>query len=107
MATAPTNIRVLKSEGVLELAWDNGTSHRFPFRFLRGECPCAACVNEFTGERMLDPTTLPEDIAPVEMNLSGNYALKVTWSDQHMTGLYSWEHFERLTSHDAVESITV
>lgn len=92
----PTNLRALKQEHVLEVTWPDGAVHRIPFRLLREECPCASCVNEFTGERMLDPASIPEDIAPVSMQLTGNYALKVTWSDQHNTGLYAWEVLRRI-----------
>jgi DUF971 family protein len=26
----------------------------------------------------------------------GNYALKITWSDGHNSGLYTWPHLRRL-----------
>jgi DUF971 family protein len=32
------------------------------------------------------------------MELSGNYALKIVWSDGHYTGLYSWDNLQRLAS---------
>ena len=92
----PTNIRALKQEKILELTWPDGAVHRVPFRLLRLECPCASCVNEFTGERTLNPDTVPEDIHPASMSLTGNYALKITWSDNHNTGLYAWEVLRRI-----------
>ena len=102
MSTAPTNIRARRADGVLELVWADGLNSQFPFHFLRCQCPCAACVNEFTGERILRPETVPADIEPVEIGLSGNYALKIRWSDDHFTGLYSWDYLERLAQSSSV-----
>jgi DUF971 family protein len=92
----PTNIRALKQERLLELSWPDGAVHRIPFKLLRGECPCASCVNEFTGERILNPASIPEDVHPASLSLVGNYALKIEWSDRHNTGLYAWEVLRRI-----------
>jgi DUF971 family protein len=97
MSRTPQNLRVLTADGVFEVVWDPAATDRFPFRFLRIECPCAACVNEFTGERILDPATVPADIRPVGVDFAGNYGLKVVWSDTHNSGIYTWAHLERLS----------
>lgn len=96
MSRTPQNLRVRTAEGVLEVAWDSTSVDRFPFRFLRTECPCAACVNEFTGERILNPESVPRDVRPVGVDFAGNYGLKVVWSDQHNSGIFTWAHLERL-----------
>jgi len=57
---------------------------------------CARCVDEITGQRILDVEGLDPDIAIEEMQLVGNYALKIRWSDRHDTGLYTWPHLRRL-----------
>jgi DUF971 family protein len=98
MATTPQAIRALKSNGVLEIVWPGGQLCRVPFKSLREECPCAECISEFTGERLLDPTSIPADILPTGMAFVGNYALKISWSDGHSTGLYTWENLERLSA---------
>src|SRR5260221_9713679 len=91
MSAPPTHLRALKDAGLLELDWADGTTSPLPFKLVRARCPCASCVDEFTGERILDETTIPETIVPVKMGFSGNYALKITWSDGHSTGLYTWD----------------
>lgn len=103
--SVPTSIKALRAERVLLLSWPDGTSARYPFRFLRLECPCAGCVNEFTGERMLDPTTVPEDVAPTAIEFSGNYALKIMWSDGHYTGLYTWDRLGQLKAAPEVQQL--
>ncbi|MCP4508551.1 MAG: DUF971 domain-containing protein, partial [Fuerstiella sp.] len=42
----PQNIRVLKDAGILELVWTDDDVSRIPFRTIRQNCRCAACVDE-------------------------------------------------------------
>jgi len=51
----PQNIRVLQEEHIIEIVWNDDTISRLPMRPVRQSCPCAACVNEFPGEHILDP----------------------------------------------------
>lgn len=92
----PTNVRALRQEHILELTWPDGVVHRLPFKLVRCECPCASCVHEFTGQRLLDPDKVPDDITPTTMELTGNYALKINWSDGHNTGIFAWEVLRRI-----------
>ncbi len=81
---------------VTVITWDDGKVVRYPNRYLRSMCPCAQCVNEVTGERMvrlesIDPEVRILSVAPV-----GRYALHFQWSDGHGTGLYSFETLRKL-----------
>jgi DUF971 family protein len=96
MANPPTNIRALQEQGRLELHWDDGKVYRIPYKFVRGECPCASCIEEWTGRRLLDLNTVPDDIKPTQISFTGNYALKIVWSDGHSTGLYTWDHLAEI-----------
>lgn len=96
MAVSPTQIKAHREAGTLSLAWSDGTSYELPFKYVRGECPCAACIDEFTGARILDLDTIPESIIPEQMAMTGNYALKISWSDGHSTGLYTWDHLHTI-----------
>jgi len=95
-ALPPKTIRAHRQTGQFELAWEGEQPRFVRFLRLRARCPCAICVNEFTGERILDPATIPADITPAEMTFTGNYALKIRWSDGHDTGLYTWDLLESL-----------
>jgi DUF971 family protein len=75
------------------LGFDSGESFEVPFLTLRFECPCATCVDEMTGKRVLrletlDPAVKPKQILPV-----GRYGISIAWNDGHSTGMY---HFDRL-----------
>jgi DUF971 family protein len=96
MSDAPTNIRALQGEQILELTWESGAVARLPYKYLRGECPCASCRNEWTGQRILDPESLREDLKLEGMETIGNYAVRLGWNDGHSSGLYTWETLDRL-----------
>ncbi len=99
---APTSIRGLKEFGVFQIDWPDGLRGQYPFRLLRQLCPCAACVDEFTGVRTLDPESVDEGIEPVEIGMVGNYALRIRWTDGHDTGLFTWEYLRELRDHEGV-----
>ncbi|MGE3822228.1 MAG: DUF971 domain-containing protein [Isosphaeraceae bacterium] len=103
MSQPPTNLRALQSEQVLELTWEGTPARKLPYRFLRGECPCASCRNEWTGERILDPATIPSEIRLEGMEGIGNYAVRLVWSDGHGSGLYTWETLQRLSEDPSID----
>ncbi|VAX38949.1 hypothetical protein MNBD_PLANCTO02-869 [hydrothermal vent metagenome] len=96
MAVVPSHIKAHQKDGELELQWADSSACRLKYTLLRGECPCANCISEHTGERLLDLTTIPEEIHPTKIQLTGNYALQIFWSDNHNTGMYTWEHLMKL-----------
>ncbi|MHC5007419.1 MAG: DUF971 domain-containing protein [Planctomycetota bacterium] len=92
----PTDVRAVTQRRCLEITWEEGHIGRYPYRSLRGECRCAECVDEFTGEQTLDVASIADDIRIVDMQLVGNYALRIGWSDGHSTGLYTWTRLRAL-----------
>jgi DUF971 family protein len=105
MSEAPTNIRALQSDQLLELAWPDQSISRLPYRYIRGECPCAGCRDEWTGDRILRPDQIPADLKLEGMEAIGNYAVRFTWSDGHGSGIFTWELLERLKNECPVPSI--
>jgi DUF971 family protein len=84
-----TPVEIRRVDGrELHLTWADGHRTVLANAWLRGECPCAGCVNELTGERMLDPATVSSDIRAERIELVGRYAIRITWSDRHSTGIY-------------------
>jgi DUF971 family protein len=96
MSDPPTNIRAHQSDQALELSWDDVGASRVPYRFIRSECPCASCKDEWTGERILDPATIRPDLRIEAMEPIGSYAVRIAWNDGHSSGLYTWDHLRRL-----------
>src|SRR4051812_13943109 len=91
-AALPTRIdRHSPTEMLVE--WNQGERYALPFFELRFLCPCAGCVDEHTGERTLKREALASDIRPLGVQTVGRYAVQVSWSDRHETGMY---HYDRL-----------
>jgi DUF971 family protein len=74
----------------LRVAWPDGRVDQFAARTLRLECPCAACVDEWTNKRTLQPESVPADIKLLEAKPTGNYAVQLHFSDGHQSGIFTW-----------------
>ena len=99
MTKVPTDICADRRARLLAITWADRRVE-LPFRFLRGQCECAHCVNEWTGQRMLDLATIPDDIAIEKLEQVGGYAIRIHWSDSHNSGLYTWERLRELGQRD-------
>lgn len=98
MTEPPTNIRAHQADQVLELGWDDHPARRVPYRTIRGQCPCASCRDEWTGERLIDASTLRDDLRLEGMEAVGNYAVRLSWNDGHSSGLYTWDLLRELAA---------
>jgi len=81
---------------VTVITWDDGSVQRYPNRYLRSQCPCAGCVDENSGKRVITLDQVDPQVKITAMNPVGRYALHFTWSDGHSTGLYSYETLRKL-----------
>ncbi len=85
----------------VEIEWTDGTRSAFTAAELRRICPCARCVNELTGVRTHDPASVPDDLTQADLRLVGNYALAMTFSDGHHTGIFAYGFLRRSHSESA------
>ena len=79
-----------------DITWNDGHFGSYPSWYLRENCPCASCVEEFTGKRNLAHGSVPSTLERVEVGPVGNYALLFSWSDGHDTGIYTFDYLRRL-----------
>jgi DUF971 family protein len=96
MTDPPSNIRAHQADQVLELAWEDGRVDHLPYRYIRGECTCATCKDEWTHERIIDPASIRAGLQLEGMELIGYYAVRLVWNDGHSSGLFSWDILRRL-----------
>jgi len=103
---APTAIHmeVNRDGKVLRLHWEDGKRTGATARDLRVACPCAACVDEWTKARTLDPASVPETVTIQEILPAGNYALRLLFSDGHSTGIFTWETLRQVTEQSPAPS---
>ncbi len=83
-----------------EILWSDGHKSVYNNRTVRLKCPCASCVDEWTGKGLLDEGTIPEDLQYEKADKVGSYALAFSWSDGHNTGLYSYDFLRNMCECD-------
>lgn len=80
----------------LGISWKDGHHSLYKVRNLRLSCRCANCVDEWTQEKLIREDRIPQDIKPQKIETVGRYAFRITWSDGHNTGIYSFESLRSL-----------
>lgn len=80
----------------LGVQWTDGVRNVLSVRKLRVNCPCAVCVDEFSGERKLKPEDVPSDVRLVQVTSVGRYALGLVFSDGHDSGIFRFDRLRRL-----------
>jgi ATP-binding protein involved in chromosome partitioning len=86
----------VSNNGGLVLEWADGEKSEFSPHDLRVNCPCAGCVDEQTGQRTLNPKSVPLDIRIKDFQRVGRYAVACAFSDGHNTGIYSYSRLREL-----------
>ena len=79
------------NEHDVKIVWDDGHESLYPARELRLACPCASCVDETTGVIRIIATSVSQGVRPLKIDTVGRYAMQITWSDGHSTGIYAFD----------------
>lgn len=85
-----------ESDSELSIKWSDDAETTYNAVNLRRSCPCAGCVNEWTGERMLDDSQVSDDISIDRISVVGRYALNFHFSDGHDTGIFSFAFLRKM-----------
>lgn len=91
----PTQI-IEESDREISIAWSDDSETRYCAVQLRRACPCAGCVNEWTGEKMLKSEQIADDLSFSSISIVGRYALNFHFSDGHDTGIFSFDYLRKL-----------
>ena len=83
-------------DGDIHILWDDGHRSTYPHRYLRGQCGCAACVDEMSGRRKVGWEDVREDVQALDWMPVGRYAVRFLWSDLHDSGFYPFERLRKL-----------
>ena len=110
MTTAPSyepeHIAISKSKGI-KIDWKDLHHSEYPLAYLRDECPCATCTGAHgtspeksnysaaAASKDLFPMYAPK-LKMLDVEEVGSYAVRISWSDGHSTGIYSFDHFRRI-----------
>ena len=85
----------LKDDGIA-VRWSDGHASLYDAKYLRINCGCAECVEEWSNRKLLDPASLPAEIRAEDYLMVGKYAVQFLWSDAHYTGIFPFEMLRRL-----------
>lgn len=92
----PTEI-IEETDSEISIRWSNNTESKYNASQLRRACPCAGCVNEWTGEKTLKDEAVADDLSFSRVTVVGRYALNFHFSDGHETGIFSFEYLRKLS----------
>ncbi len=92
-------IRLSKDKRLLTVAFDDGNTFEMSAELLRVESPSA----EVQGHDPSQKKTIPgkRQVAIMQIEPVGNYAVRIVFDDMHDTGIYSWDVLHRLGSNSA------
>lgn len=86
-----------ESDSEISIKWSDDSETSYDAVSLRRSCPCAGCINEWTGEKMLDDDRVPQDLTITHVSIVGRYALNFHFSDNHDTGIFSFAYLRKLS----------
>ena len=90
----PTELRLAKDRKTLTVAFGDGQSFALPAEYLRVKSPSAEVQGHAPDERKTVPGK--RNVAILEVNPIGNYAVRLVFDDLHSTGIYSWDYLHDL-----------
>lgn len=93
----PTEI-IEESDSAVSIKWSDEAETKYTAPELRRSCPCASCINEWTGEKILDSKSIPDGLTFGHISIVGRYALNFHFSDGHDTGIFSFNYLRQLKS---------
>lgn len=105
--TTPLRLNLKKDEK-LEVEWKDGLRSEYPVAMLRAMCPCASCKKTREEEqaakakkkpllRVLAGNPEERPLAVVAAELVGGYAIRLDWSDNHGSGIYSFDYLREIS----------
>lgn len=87
----------------LAIYWSDGMKYTYGAKELRFACPCAVCVDEFSGQRKIVPDSIPQDVALEKALPVGRYGVNLVWNDKHSTGIYTYRYLRELDAEKVSE----
>jgi len=86
-----------ESDSELSINWSDEAETKYNAADLRRACPCAGCINEWTGEKMLKAENIEDDLSFSSISIVGRYALNFHFSDGHDTGIFSFDYLRKIS----------
>ena len=85
------------SDSEISIVWSDDAETKYNAADLRRNCPCASCVNEWTGEKILRDESVSDDLDFSFISIVGRYALNFHFSDGHETGIFTFKFLREMS----------
>ena len=95
----PSKIHYHKTRRVLALTFNDGMSVELSAEYLRVHSPSAEVRGH--GAQLPILQVGKQQVAILDIEAAGNYALKIVFDDGHDTGLYSWDYLYHIGKNQA------
>ena len=99
MQNAPSKIDYQQTTAMLQISWPDGSVVGLSAEFLRVHSPSAEVRGHGVGQQVLQSGKKNVTITKIEP--TGRYAIKITFSDGHDSGLFDWEYLKKLCDQKA------
>lgn len=92
----PSDIKLHTQSRLLELIYSDGERYELSCEYLRVYSPSAEVKGHGVGQEVLQVGKTNVTINAIEP--VGNYALQLVFSDDHNSGIYSWDYLYQLAT---------
>ena len=90
----PAEINVHKKSASLELVYEDGNRFSLPAEYLRVYSPSAEVQGHGPGQSVLQ--TGKQAVQFLDIETQGHYAIRISFSDGHDSGIYHWDYLHEL-----------
>lgn len=95
----PTAIRITDKGRWLAIAFDSGEKFDLSAEYLRVSSPSAEVQGHSPAQRKVEGGK--QDVTITGAHATGNYAVRLVFSDRHETGIFSWDYLHQLGVEEA------
>ena len=87
-----------KDNHTFAIEWNDGIEQLFRLCDLQKQCPCAGCMDEITGKRIVREETLRKDVRATRIVNVGRYALRIQFTSGCSSGIYGFDMLYQMRS---------
>ena len=93
--SSPKQIQPLGTDQLM-IVWEDDRISLLPNTLLQLNCRCAKCVDEMTGEVLIQESQIDASAKLLEVIKVGNYGVRFRWSKGCESGIFTFDHLMKL-----------
>jgi len=96
---SPLEMNLANQGKTLIIKWQDNTEHVVSSFNIRFSCPCAHCVDEITGEKLIRENDIPANVKILESSPIGRYGVRFSFDDPSPgagAGIYTFSFLRKL-----------